>query len=145
MFFELCDSKSGMIKSISIDLTKLDKHVHCLNNVVLEVTESFETRPDVHISKSFYTNNTGFWNFVFDAIIEAKQVSIDQIVEFESAIKEGGESKIERSEHGISGCNRAKERLNKFREIETALAKSGLVTGRDRMKFKTAGDLLTPA
>ena len=27
MFFELCDSKCGIIKSISIDLTKLDKNV----------------------------------------------------------------------------------------------------------------------
>lgn len=27
MFFDLCDSKDGVIKSISIDLSKLDKHV----------------------------------------------------------------------------------------------------------------------
>lgn len=90
------------------------------DQVTLDVVEGFENHPDVHISKEFSTNNSGFWNFVMDAVVEAKE---DCLVTIEN----------EDEDNTLSGINKAKGKLEVLRNIEKAL--SPLVS-EDRKKIE---------
>ncbi|MFA4870987.1 MAG: hypothetical protein WC623_22500 [Pedobacter sp.] len=94
-------------------MTQIGKFAHMFyeinkDRVILDIVEQYENHPDVHISKEFSTNLTGFWNFVIDAVIEAKE---DCFVTIEN----------EEGDITPNGINKAKAKLEVLRNLEKAL------------------------
>jgi len=95
-------------------MTQIDKFAYMFyeikkNIVTLDIVKEYENHPDVHISKEFSTNLPGFWNFVFDAVVEAKEDC------FEIIANEDGDI-------APDGINKAKGKLEVLRNLEKALS-----------------------
>lgn len=88
-------------------------------NIILHIIQTYHGRPDNYICKSFYTNTSGFWNFVFDAVIELKKEFNNQIA------NEYGDCTPDQ-------INKAKVMIEKVQEIEASLYNSGLLSGDTR-------------
>ncbi len=82
MFFELNDSKSGIIKSISIDLNKLDKHVcdhlkESLKNKI-KITDNkviIRTNMTLEMLKTLNDGYNEFHSqFIIDNVINPKEI-----------------------------------------------------------------------